>query len=97
MFKHLEMNERVSSVLATVVITAFALLLCQGISTAPKYADFIVGYISWTADTKFQDQVVAPVFIAVLFCGLLFFTSLMGRQKKQFGSDSALVFSNQLL
>ena len=97
MFKHLEMNERVSSVLATVVITAFALLLCLGISTAPKYADFIVGYISWTADTKFQDQVVAPVFIAVLFCALLFFTSLMGRQKKQFGSDSALVFSNQLL
>lgn len=97
MFKHLEINERASSILAAAVITAFALLLCLGISSAPKYTDFIVGSLGWYAGSKLQDQIVAPVFIAVAFCSLVFFTSIAGRQKKQFGSESALALSNQLL
>lgn len=97
MFKELEVNERASAILATIAITTFALLLCLGISSAPKYTDFIVGSLSWYAGTKLQDQIVAPVFIAVVFCSLIFFTSIVRHQKKQFGSEPALALSNQLL
>lgn len=97
MFKHLEINEKASAISSTIVITAFALLLCLGISSAPKYTDFIVGSLSWYAGTKLQDQIAAPIFIAVVFCALIFFTSIARRQKKKFGSESALALSNQLL
>src|SRR6185437_5827708 len=42
---------------------------------APTYADFIVGSITWGADTKFQD-LFAPLFsMAVLLGGLAFLSA----------------------
>ncbi|MBT9304901.1 hypothetical protein, partial [Pseudomonas sp. TAE6080] len=97
MFKHLEMNERVSCALAALIFSALALVFCLDIAVAPKYSDFVVGSVTWSAQTKFQDLIAVPAFLAAFVCVFLFLASTIERQKKKFGTDSALELSSQYL
>ncbi|OAE16956.1 hypothetical protein A2T76_08405 [Pseudomonas brenneri] len=97
MFKHLEMNERVSCTLAALIFSALALVFCLDVAVAPKYADFVVGSVTWAAQTKFQDLVAVPAFLVAFVCAFLFLASTIERQKKLFGTDSALELSSQYL
>ncbi|MBH3425499.1 hypothetical protein [Pseudomonas gessardii] len=97
MFKHLEMNERVSCALAALIFSALALVFCLDVAVAPKYADFVVGSVTWSAQTKFQDLVAVPAFLVAFVCAFLFLASTIERQKRLFGTDSALELSSQYL
>lgn len=97
MFKHLEMNERVSCALAALIFSALVLVFCLDVAVAPRYADFVVGSITWSAQTKFQDLIAVPAFLAAFVCAFLFLASTIERQKKLFGTNSALELSIQYL
>lgn len=83
--------------LVAVVIAALALFLCLSLKEDQAYSDFIVGNLTWYAGTKLQDIVVAPVFVIVFFCVLLFFSSLIKWQKRLFGIGPAAELSSQLI
>lgn len=97
MFKQLSITEKLAVAVSSCVLAALALLVCLKLKIAPSYADFIVGNIAWQADTKLQDLIAAPVFIAVLFFGFRFLSLQLARQKQQFGSDYSVQLSNQLI
>ena len=93
----LSLTEKLAVIVSACTLAALALLLCLKLTLTPNYADFIVGNITWQAGTKFQDLIAGPVFIAVLFCGVLFFSLQLIKQKEQFGSDYTNKLSEQLI
>ncbi|MGV8894717.1 MAG: hypothetical protein ACOH2K_17625 [Burkholderiaceae bacterium] len=97
MLNQLSATEKLAVAISSCVLAALALLACLKLTLAPSYTDFIVGNITWQANTKLQDIIAAPVFIAVLFFGFLFLSLQLVKQKKQFGSDYSVNFSNQLI
>ena len=97
MLNQLSMTEKLAAAAASCVLAILALRVCLKLTFAPRYTDFIVGRITWQADTKFQDLAAAPVFISVLFFGFLFLSSQLSKQKQQFGSDHATQMSDQLI
>ncbi|MGA9918079.1 MAG: hypothetical protein WBR17_36610, partial [Paraburkholderia sp.] len=64
----------------------------------PTYSDFIVGNVTWGADTKFQDLFAPLFFIVTLLLGLAFFSAQIGKLKR-FGAQYqyAQDLSEQLL
>lgn len=89
--------EKLAIAVSSCVLATLTLLFCLKLTLAPSYADFIVGNITWRADTKLQDLIAAPVFITVLFFGFLFLSHQLSKQKQQFGSDYSTKLSNQLI
>ena len=59
-------TEKTSVVVASASLAAAALALGLRMTLAPTYADFIVGSITWSANTKFQDLFAPLFFMAVL-------------------------------
>lgn len=93
----LSTTEKLSVAVSSCVIATLALLLCLKLKLSPSYSDFIVGNITWRADTKFQDLIAAPVCILVLFFVFLFSSHQLFKQKKQFGYDYSSELSSQLI
>lgn len=93
----LSITEKLAVFVSACTLAALALLLCLKLTLAPSYADFIVGNITWQAGSKFQDLISAPVFIMVLFCGFLFFSLQVTKQKEQLGSDYTCKLADQLI
>ncbi|WP_413658186.1 hypothetical protein [Paraburkholderia phenoliruptrix] len=81
MSNQLTNTEKLSVAVASAVLAAAALALGLRMTLAPTYSDFIVGRITWQAETKFQDLFTPPLVIAVLFIGLIVFSSQMKRLK----------------
>lgn len=77
------MDRRYSTVQAAAVLLAsFCVALAAGILSlrlqfTPKYADFIVGSITWQSQTKFQDLIVVPVFLLTFFVSTLSYRHLL--------------------
>jgi hypothetical protein len=68
-------TEKTSAVVASASLAAAALALGLRFTLAPTYADFIVGSITWSASTKFQDLFAPLFFMAVLLLGLAFLSA----------------------
>ncbi|RKT26244.1 hypothetical protein B0G69_1982 [Paraburkholderia sp. RAU2J] len=68
-------TEKTSVVVASASLAATALALGLRLTLAPAYADFIVGNITWSANTKFQDLFAPLFFMAVLLGGLAFLSA----------------------
>jgi len=97
MFRQLSLPALVAVFVSSIVLTALALILALKLTVAPSYSDFIVGNITWNAGTKLQDLVAAPVFISAILLSLSFFSFLLKRQERLFGSKPAIELSNQLI
>lgn len=97
MLNKLSTTEKLAAAVSACVVASLALMFSLKLTLAPRYADFIVGNITWQAGTKFQDIISVPVFIFVLFFGFLYLSHQLIRQKNQFGSDYAIKLSDQLL
>jgi hypothetical protein len=97
MLNQLSTTEKLAAAASSCVVAALALTTCLNLTIKTRYADFIVGSLTWQAGAKLQDLIAAPVFIAVLFFGFLFFSLQLAMQKQQFGSDYSTKLSNQLL
>jgi hypothetical protein len=95
--KHFSNAEKLAVVVSSCVLATAALLVALKMTVAPSYADFIVGHVTWSATTKLQDLIAAPVFIAVLFFAFLFLSLQLEKQKQQFGNDYARQLSSQLI
>lgn len=96
-FRQLPPSASVAVFVSSVVLAALALILTLTLTVAPSYSDFIVGNITWNAGTKLQDLMAAPVFISAIFLSLAFFSFLLKRQERLFGSPPAIELSNQLI
>ena len=96
-FRQIHPSASVAVFVSSAVLAALALILTLKLTVAPSYSDFIVGYITWEAGTKLQDLIAAPVFISTIFLSLAFFSVLLKRQERLFGSHSAIELSNQLI
>jgi hypothetical protein len=81
MSNQLTNTEKLSVTVAATALAAAALALGLRMTLAPTYSDFIVGRITWQAESKFQDLFTPPLMIAVLFVGLLLLSSHMKKLK----------------
>ena len=90
-------TEKIAAGVSAIVIAAFILVLSLNLKIAPNYNDFIVGNITWQADTKIQDLIAIPIFILVLFSVFIFLSLQLDKLKKQFGIDYSIKLSNQLI
>ncbi|SIT36285.1 conserved membrane hypothetical protein [Paraburkholderia ribeironis] len=81
-------TEKTSVVVASASLAAAALALGLRFTLAPTYADFIVGSITWGANTKFQDMFAPLFFMGVLLAGLAFLSAQI-RKLKSHGTQSA--------
>lgn len=97
MFNSLSAVEKFAAAAASCVIAAVALLAALKLTIAPAYTDFIVGYITWVSDSKLQDIIAAPAFVAALVLSCLFISLQLARQKQQFGETYSASLSNQLI
>ena len=97
MFRQLSLSALVAVFVSSIVLAALALILALKLTVAPSYSDFIVGSITWNAGTKLQDLIAAPVFISAILLSLAFFSFLLKRQERLFGSPPAIELSNQLM
>ena len=52
--------------LVSLVLASLATLAALQLKLAPAYPEFVVGYLAWHAQTKLQDLIAVPVFVAVL-------------------------------
>ncbi|WP_341313012.1 hypothetical protein WN982_16570 [Paraburkholderia sp. IMGN_8] len=91
-------TEKMSVVVASASLAAAALALGLRLTLAPTYSDFIVGSVTWGANTKFQDLFAPPFFIGVLLLGLAFLAAQI-RKLKNLGAQYqyAQDLSEQLL
>jgi len=97
MFNQLTTTEKLAVVASSGVLGALALLACLNLKIAPSYADFIVGNVAWSAGTKMQDLIAAPVFIAVIFLSFVSLSFLLVKQKQLFGDEYSTELLNQLM
>ncbi|MFD1693392.1 hypothetical protein ACFSHR_23865 [Azotobacter chroococcum] len=95
MIKQLSITEKIAAAVSSCVLGALAIIACLKLKVAPSYPDFVVGSITWTAETKLQDLVVMPVFIFALFFGFLLISIGIKRlgEDERFSSE----LSNQLI
>lgn len=89
--------EKIAVLVASGCMAVSALLACLTLTFAPAYSDFVVGNIAWDASTKFQDLLVAPVFMLTLLSGLWFLSEQIGRTKAKWGEEAAEGLVSQLL
>lgn len=97
MFDQLNVTSRTAIAVAASVMAGVALLACLQISVAPQYPDFIVGSITWTASTKLQDLLAAPVFIAVLLGTAWVLLLVLRNYATTHGQNHANRFAEQLI
>lgn len=93
----LSIRERFSAVIASFVLAVVALFINFNLSFSPHYTDFIVGNITWGAQTKLQDLIAVPLFITVLFLGFLLLQLALVKQKHLFGNAYTNKLASQLL
>ncbi|MGQ7939364.1 hypothetical protein [Paraburkholderia sp. D1E] len=74
-------TEKMSVVVASASLAAAALALGLRCTLPPTYSDFIVGSVTWGANTKFQDLFAPLFFIGTLLLGLAFFSAQIGKLK----------------
>lgn len=96
-FRQLSPSAWVSAFVSSVVLAALALIVALKLTVAPSYSDFIVGSITWNAGTKLQDLIAAPVFVLTVFLCIAFFSFMLKRHERLFGSHYAIGLSNQLM
>jgi len=96
MSNQLTNTEKFSVAVASAALAAAALALGLRMTLAPTYSDFIVGRITWQAQTKFQDLFAPPLMIVVLFAALILLSSQIKRLKSS-SSEWAQDLSEQLL
>lgn len=97
MLNQLSTTEKLAVVVSSSALAGLALLACLNLTIAQSYSDFVVGSIAWRAETKLQDIIAAPIFIAVLFLAVIFLTFQLVKQKQQFGSAYSIKLSDQLI
>ncbi|MBW8305976.1 MAG: hypothetical protein K0M46_03790 [Thiobacillus sp.] len=97
MLNQLSTTEKLAAAASACVLAALALIASLKLKLAPSYSDFIVGNITWQAATKLQDLIAGPVFIFILFFGVLFFLHLIIKLKNQFGGGYSAKLSSQLI
>ncbi|KTD63699.1 hypothetical protein Lsan_1132 [Legionella santicrucis] len=93
----LSIRERFSAVIASFVLAIVALFINFNLSFSPHYTDFIVGNITWGAQTKLQDLIAVPLFITVLFLGFLLLQLALAKQKHIFGNEYTNKLASQFL
>jgi len=96
MSNQLTSTEKLSVTVAATALAAAVLALGLRMTLVPTYSDFIVGRITWQAESKFQDLFTPPLVIAVLFVGLLLLASHM-KKLKSYRAEWAQDLSEQLL
>lgn len=97
MLNQLSTTEKLAVVVSSSILAGLALLACLNLTIAQSYSDFVVGSIAWRAETKLQDLIAAPIFIAVLFLAVSFLMFQLVKQKQQFGSAYSTKLSDQLI
>lgn len=93
----LSATEKLAVAASSCVLGALALAACLMVSIPPTYSEFIVGSITWSAETKFQDLIAAPVVITVWFLAFVFLLHQLGRQKNMLGAEYSEEVSRQYL
>lgn len=93
----LSFTEKISVFTAACVLASLGLVLSLNIFTAQSYSEFIVGSITWQANTKLQDLIAGPVFIFTLFISIIAFGNLLQHVKREIGVENAESFSIQLI
>jgi hypothetical protein len=96
-FRYLETNEKIATVVSSGVFSVLVLMLCLRLTSAPKYTDFIVGAITWSADPKLQDMIIAPVVIFATWVSVAFFSFLLNRLKTTISTETASELSSHLI
>lgn len=94
---HLSITERLAAGLSASIVAAAALIAAFRLRISPSYPDFIVGSITWRADTKLQDIVAVSVLIVVFSSAALFIARVLAMLKERFGPDCAARTSSQLI
>lgn len=97
MFHKFTFVESVIVLMVSCVISIFTSVSALQLRIAPKYSDFIVGYITWGAQTKFQDLMVFPVFIATLLLSVWALSRLIDELKIKYDKRFYEEFITQLL
>ncbi|MGF6871724.1 hypothetical protein [Paraburkholderia sp. MM5477-R1] len=91
-------TEKTGVVVASAGLAAAALAIGLRMTFAPTYGDFIVGSITWSAGTKFQDIFSPLFFLGVLLAGGAFLSAQIGRLKRdRTQSSHARDLAEQLL
>ena len=78
------------------VLASLASVLALQLRLPPAYPEFIVGHLAWHAQTKLQDLIVAPVFIAVLVGSFWSAAHLLGSGTAQPRATSGSELASQL-
>lgn len=93
----LSYTERFAAVVGACSIAVVVLDATWNLKFAPRYADFVVGRITWDAGTKFQDLVSLPSFILALFLAFLFLSHALVQVRDRIGADCSAGVASQLL
>lgn len=97
MVKKISSYELFSVVIGALIIGAFAVKVVLGISSPPFYPDFIVGYITWEEDTKFQDILAVPAFIFSFFLFFIVTINTLNKYQQIKKPNLGEEFSGQIL
>ena len=97
MFTRLSATEKAYAIIPSCVPAVLALFASLKLANSPTYSEFIVGSITWTADSKLQDLVALPAVIVVFALSLILLLSLLERLKGQYGDSASAKLSKQLV
>jgi hypothetical protein len=97
MIRQLTPLERFAIAAGSLAFVAVALQASLEATAAPRYADFIVGSVTWRAETKLQDLFAVPVFLVTLSLSLVLLARCVLGQKQRFGPEQSRTFSTQLI
>ncbi|MGE7962608.1 hypothetical protein ACQKPC_09555 [Pseudomonas sp. NPDC089918] len=89
--------DKLTVAIVSICVAMFFTLASLNLTLAPSYFSFIVGNITWDANSKLQDLIAAPVFIFTLLFSLWFFKTKLITIKTKTSQDEANSFVKQLL
>lgn len=90
-------TEKFAAAVAACAVAVVVLDATWNLGIPPRYADFVVGRITWDAGSKLQDLISLPSFVLALFLAFLFLSHALIQVRNRFGADRSARASNQLL
>ncbi len=96
-FRKFSAIEVTATIIFSFAVTALALVISLKQTIPPSYVDFIVGNITWGAQTKLQDLIVGPVLIISVLLSIFVTTHWISYQKNLFGNEHTEALSLQII
>lgn len=91
------LKENVAICIAAAATTGAALYITLNLEIAERYSDFIVGHLTWRAESKIQDLIAIPLVIFVIITSALIFSLLFRGRSSSYNAPDAAEHASQLI